>query len=285
MLTGVLLALTSALCWGSASVLIRIGLKDKSPIAANLVRLYFSATTYLILFLVLGNYSEIASMPLKYHLIAFISAQFGFVIGDYFYFSALKSLGVSRTVPITSTYPLWTLIWAYLFLGREITVKIILGAVLVVLGIVIVRQAESEEHADPRGILHAFVTPISWSVAIVLMDWLSSKVSSLTLAGLRIIYAAIGVTLISWKVLGEIRKVTWREVGVIASAGLLGLVIAQYTFVSSVSLLGSQIATPITAINPIISTLLAVALLKEPPNMKIWISLGLVVVGIFLLTS
>ncbi|MFA4646759.1 DMT family transporter [Pyrococcus kukulkanii] len=285
MILGVLFALISAFCWGTASVLIKIGLRDKTPIIANQIRLLSSSLIYLIIFTIGGNFQEIGRMPLRYHIIAFISAQFGFVIGDYFYFSALKSLGVSRTVPITSTYPLWTLVWAYIFLGREITPRIIIGALMIVFGIIIVRQTEVEEHADPKGILYAFLTPISWSIAIALMDWLSNKISSLTLAGLRIIYATLGLTATSIRIFPEIRKVTPTEMAIISTAGMLGLVIAQYTFVSSVAMLGSQIATPITAINPIISTLLAILLLKEPPNWKIWVSLGLIVPGIWLLTA
>ncbi|AEC52138.1 hypothetical protein PNA2_1223 [Pyrococcus sp. NA2] len=285
MLTGILLALTSAFCWGTASVLIKVGLRGKSPISANIVRLYFSSLLYVIIFYFGGNFLEISELPLKYHILAFISAQFGFVIGDYFYFSALKLLGVSRTVPITSTYPLWTIVWAFLFLGREVTLRIITGAILIVLAIILVSKVESEEHRSLRGIIYAFITPISWSMAIVIMDWLSNTVSSLTLAGLRIIYAAIGVTFLSWKAIGEIKNISFQETIVISTAGLLGLILGQYTFVKSVALLGSQIATPVTAINPIISTSLAVIFLKEPPNWKIFVGLIMVVTGIWLISG
>ncbi|WP_048147018.1 DMT family transporter [Pyrococcus abyssi] len=285
MLLGILLALTSAFCWGTASVLIKVGLRGKTPISANLIRLYMSSLAYLIIFYLGGNYSEISRMPIEYHILAFTSAQFGFVIGDYFYFSALKLLGVSRTVPITSTYPLWTILWAFLFLGREVTIRIISGATLIVLAIILVSKVETEEHVSLKGMVYAFITPISWSIAITIMDWLSKDVSSLTLAGLRIIYAAIGVSLVSWRIIGEVKSATLKEVAIISSAGFLGLVLGQYAFVKSVSILGSQIATPITAVNPIISTSLAILFLKEPPNWKIFLSLVMVVLGIWLISG
>ncbi|AEH24896.1 DMT family transporter [Pyrococcus yayanosii] len=285
MILGILLALISAFAWGISSVLIKVGLRKKSPVSANLVRLYVAALTYLIIFYLNGSYGEIASLPFCNHVIAFISAQFGFVIGDYFYFSALKRLGVSRVVPITSTYPLWTILWVHLFLGRTITLNVVVGAILIVAALWIVRKAEVEEHADPKGFLYALLTPISWSLAITLMDWLSNRMSPLTLAGLRMIYAALGLTLVSWRYIDEIKGFSKRELSVVGPAGLLGLVIAQYTFVKSVALVGSQIATPVTAINPIVSTTLAVGFLGEPPNKKILIGLILVVIGIVLITS
>ncbi|AAL80610.1 EamA family transporter [Pyrococcus furiosus DSM 3638] len=281
---GIILGLISAFCWGSASVLVKVGLKDKSPVYANVIRLYFSATTYVLIFLITGRLELLVSLPIKYHILAFISGQFGFVIGDYFYFSALKRLGVSRTVPITSTYPLWTILWAFL-LGKEITVLTVIGAVLIVIGIVIVRKAETEENVDPVGILYAFLTPIFWSLAIIIMDWLSSRIESLSLAGLRIIYAAVGITFVSWRYLPEFKKATRKELLVLSLAGLLGLVVAQYSFVKGTALVGAEIVTPVTAINPMISTLLAIGLLKEPFNKKILISLILIITGIILISQ
>lgn len=172
-----------------------------------------------------------------------------------------------------------------LILGRSVTLRIITGAVLIVIAIIMVGRVESQEHLSYKGILFALITPILWSIAIVIMDWLSNFISSLTLAGLRIIYAAVGVTFISGKFIGEIRNSNLVEVLIISTAGLLGLVVGQYSFVKSVSLLGSQIATPITAINPIISTGLAIIFLGESPNWKIIVSLILVVLGIWLISS
>ncbi len=110
LLLGVLAALTSAFAWALSTVLIRLGLHNKSPISANIFRLYVVSLMYLAIFAVSGTFSVIASLSWKLVLMAFISAQFGFVIGDYFYFNALKRMGVSRTVPITSTYPLWAIL-------------------------------------------------------------------------------------------------------------------------------------------------------------------------------
>ncbi|MCD6189299.1 MAG: DMT family transporter, partial [Thermococcus sp.] len=169
-LLGALLALISAFGWGTASVLVKIGMRNKSAVTVNIIRLYITALFYACLFLLTKSYAEIASLDWQILLIAFISGQFGFVIGDYFYFSALRLMGVSRTVPITSSYPLWTILWARLFLGRIIDIQIIIGAFLVFLAIVIVRKGETEERLDTNGFVYAILAPISWSIAIVLLD-------------------------------------------------------------------------------------------------------------------
>ena len=285
LILGVLAALISALSWASSTILIKIGMRNKSPVAANIIRLYIVAAVFAVIFLANGTFTRIEDLPPEMLAIAFISSMFGFVIGDYFYFHALNMMGVSRTVPITSTYPLWAILWAFLFLGREVNLQILLGAVLVVSAIILVRRAEEKEQVDPRGFVFAVLAPISWSLAILTMDWLTGYIDVLALAGLRMMFGAVGVSVFLPKYLSELRRVTLRELAVLAGAALSGLLIGQYLFVYSVSRVGSQIAAPVSAVNPIIASTLAIFLLKEPPNRRILEGLVLAVVGVILIST
>ncbi|WP_461864494.1 DMT family transporter [Thermococcus sp.] len=285
-LLGVLAALVSAFSWAASAILIKAGMRDKSPIAANIFRLYAVSLMFVLIFLVNGTFSKLSSLSGKELAVAFISAQFGFVIGDYFYLSALKLMGVSRTVPITSTYPLWAILWAFLFLGRAINIRIILGAVFVVAAIVEVRKAEEEECINPKGFIYAMIAPLSWSFAILTMDWLTvQRMPVLTLAGIRMMFAAVGVSIFLPRYGREVRSITKREALLLTGAAAFGLLIGQYLFVYSINLVGSQIAAPVSAINPIIASFLAVFLLKEPPNRKIFEGLILAVIGVILIST
>lgn len=282
---GVMLSLLSAFGWGVSSILLKISMKDKSAITVNIVRLCIIAPAYAVSFIINGNWEEVLNLTPLQLMIAFISAQFGFVIGDYFFFSAMKIMGVSRTVPITSSYPLWAILWAYLFLGRNISLQIIFGAFLIVLAIIIVRQGEIEEHVNMKGFIFALLAPLSWSFAIITMEWLSAQISPFTLTGLRIMFAALGITVFLGKHKSEIRAITKRELMALTGAAFLGLFIGQYSFVKAVSLVGSPIAAPITAINPIISATLAILILREPPNSKILTGLVMAVIGVVLIST
>ena len=285
LMLGVILSLLSAFGWGFSSILLKLSMKNKSAITVNIVRLYVIAMIYAVFFTINGNWREVLNMTPLQLLVAFISAQFGFVIGDYFFFNAMKIMGVSRTVPITSSYPLWAILWAYLFLGRSIDIQVVIGAILIVLAIIIVRQGEIEEHVDMRGFIFALLTPLSWSLAIVTMEWLSAKISAFTLAGLRMMFAALGISVFLNKYKNEIRAITKREFAALTGAAILGLFVGQYSFVNAVSLVGSSIAAPITAINPVISAVLAILILKEPPNSKILAGLIMAVSGVILIST
>ncbi|ASJ00722.1 DMT family transporter [Thermococcus gorgonarius] len=281
---GVVAALASAFCWATATILVKVGMRSKSPVAVNVIRLYLVSLMYLTVLIPTGRVMEIINSSLLYLAVAFISAQFGFVIGDYFYFNALHRMGVSRTVPITSTYPLWTVLWASIFLGRRIGLEVYLGALLIVLAIIIVRKAEEEEHADPRGFIYALLAPVSWSIAITMMDWLTGHFNSLTLAGLRMFSGAIGVSVFLPAYKDEILNTNLRELAVLAGAAFSGLFLGQFLFVYSTQSVGSQVSAPVSAINPLLTSLMAVIFLKETPNRRIFEGLALAIVGILLVS-
>ncbi|QDA31257.1 DMT family transporter [Thermococcus indicus] len=285
LIIGVLAALASAFSWAASTILIKAGMRDKSPVAANIFRLYAVSVMFAVIFLINGTFSKVAGLSPKLLAVAFVSGAFGFVIGDYFYLNALKMMGVSRTVPITSTYPLWAILWAFLFLGRDISAQIIVGAALVVSAIVVVRKAEEEEDINPRGFLFAILAPISWSFAILTMDWLTGYVDVLTLAGIRMMFAALAVSSFLPRYAGELRRITLREALLLTGAAATGLLLGQYLFVYSINLVGSQISAPVSAINPIIASALAILILKEPPNRRILEGLILAVLGVILIST
>ncbi|WP_148882364.1 DMT family transporter [Thermococcus aciditolerans] len=285
LILGVLAALASAFSWAASTILIKAGMRDKSPVAANIFRLYAVSVMFAVIFLINGTFSKVAGLSPKLLAVAFVSGAFGFVIGDYFYLNALKMMGVSRTVPITSTYPLWAILWAFLFLGRDVSAQIIVGAALVVSAIVVVRKAEEEEKINPKGFLFAILAPISWSFAILTMDWLTGYVDVLTLAGIRMMFAALAVSLFLPRYADELRRITLREALLLTSAAATGLLLGQYLFVYSINLVGSQISAPVSAINPIIASTLAILILKEPPNRKILEGLVLAVLGVILIST
>jgi len=281
----VLAALGSAVSWAASAILIKVSMREKSPVAANIFRLYAVAVMFAVVFWINGTFSQIAHLTPTLLAVAFVSGLFGFVIGDYFYLNALKMMGVSRTVPITSTYPLWVILWAFLFLGRRISPQVIIGAVLVVTAIVVVGRAEEEERIDPKGFVFALLAPLSWSFSILTMDWLTTSIDVLPLAGIRMMFAAVGVSFFLPKYGAEVRRITPREALLLIGAAVTGLMLGQYLFVYSINQVGSQIAAPVSAVNPIIASALAIVLLKEPPNKKILEGLILAVLGVILIST
>ena len=71
----------------------------------------------------------------------FAALSLGVALGDTLYIIALKEIGVSRTLTLTGTFPLTTLIWQTLLLNAPLNPTLITGSLLVVLGIIVLSQS------------------------------------------------------------------------------------------------------------------------------------------------
>jgi len=131
-----LFALLSALIWGSAPVLFKLGLKGElSPLAGvfvhNAAAALFSA---FLLFLYKEN-------PFSYSVRELLAVALGGVLsgvaGLLAYYKAVKEGEVSVVAPLASTSPLFSFFLSVVLLGESFSGLKLLGTVLIVLGAVL----------------------------------------------------------------------------------------------------------------------------------------------------
>ncbi len=140
---GVILAMISALLWGIAPVFDKLAISDSKvlPIPANIVRCAGAIAALLALALITRewSFSAINARRAAYLVIAgAIAGGFAMVT----YYMALNTLGAGKTVPLTSIYPLFTVVFSVFFLGERVDlVKAFLGTILIVCGVVLVMFA------------------------------------------------------------------------------------------------------------------------------------------------
>lgn len=135
-LKGVFFALLSAFMWGSAPVIFKLGLKGEiSPLVGilihNLTATIFALIAVLILRENLFNHPirELGMVALG----GFVSGFLGLLV----YYKAIKVGEVSIVAPIASSSPLFSVLLAVLILGESLTLQKVLGALLIILGIVL----------------------------------------------------------------------------------------------------------------------------------------------------
>jgi transporter family protein len=88
--------------------------------------------------LVTGKYREFAAVDSKTLLWIVLAGLFGGIIGLFIYFVALQQGLTSRIVPIAATFPLFTAIYAFIFLNEPISFQRLAGIVLVVVELVLI---------------------------------------------------------------------------------------------------------------------------------------------------
>lgn len=129
-------AILSALVWGSAPVLFKLGLKGEvSPLVGIFIH-NLTATLFAFLFVVLLR-EDVFNYPLKE--LAFVALG-GFVsgfLGLLVYYKAIKVGKVSIVAPIAASSPLFSTLLAVAFLGENLTLSKLAGSILVIVGIVL----------------------------------------------------------------------------------------------------------------------------------------------------
>ena len=132
-------ALLSALFASLVAIFGKIGLKDIDSNAATAIRAVVMAVFLIGLVLVQGKYlqvKQIISQPIPM-LFVVLSGLAG-AASWLFYFLALKNGKASQIVPIDRLSVIFTLILAFLILGEKLSLKAALGAVIIVIGAVLV---------------------------------------------------------------------------------------------------------------------------------------------------
>ena len=181
---GELAALGAALSWAVAPILYRKALLNTKPISANIVRCATNAGVLVAALLLLGNVGALTELPIGTVILVVVSGVIGLGVGDTLYMIGLKYIGVSRAVPLASSYPLFSLVWATFLLGQPLSLAVVLGAAIIICGIWLLSREKGDENTGVKGrlahigIVVSLVTAVVWSVSITMMDVAVSSVTS-----------------------------------------------------------------------------------------------------------
>jgi transporter family protein len=148
------------LVWAITSVLLTVGAKRLDVVPLNLVRCAVSTVFFLALLPFFGGLQAFAALTPSNWFGLIVSVLTLLVVGDTLYFRSMDLAGVSWTMPISSISPLWAVLLAAVFIGEPLTWSLLGGAVLVVLGTVLVsRSADHVGAATQVGPAHAAGIP------------------------------------------------------------------------------------------------------------------------------
>lgn len=292
---GELAALGAAISWTVSAVLYKSALLKTKPVSANIVRLSCTSIILILCLLAIGKLGILNNLPSNAVFLACISGIIGLGIGDTLYMASLKFIGVARAVPITCTYPLFSLILSAFLLGQSITFSVILGAVIIVLGVWLLskekEKATFESKVLIKGVFCALATAIAWSISIMMIDVAVTLPETgdldhaLAINALRTMVVAVSLLALSPiidrdHVFLKMEKKTFASLvlGGIVALGL-GWFLLAYSFINT----SAARAVPISSTTPLFSTLSAIIFLHEHVTVKNAAGSVMVVVGIFLI--
>jgi DME family drug/metabolite transporter len=293
---GELAALGAAISWAVAPILYRNALVNTNPISANIVRCVTNGIVLTVFLVVLGLTNVLTSLPPWVLILTIISGIIGLGVGDTLYMWGLKTLGVSRAVPLASTYPLFGLIWAVWLLGQPLSAISITGAFIILLGIWLLSRRNQAEITSPKGkmvllgVVASLGTAIVWSVSLTMMNVVvSSSVNCLginyTIVTLRIDSIAVLLTALSPFIdRGKgFLKISKKAIVVLCAGGLiangLGWILMNYSFFFT----SETQAVPISSTSPLFAALAGFLFFQEKATLSTILGVISIVVGIILI--
>jgi len=132
----VLIALLSAMVWGTAPLIFKIGLKGEvSPLAGIF---FHNLTAWVVALVTMVIIRESFSYPLRDVLIISFGGFVSGFLGLLLYYKAIKMGEVSVVAPIVASSPLWASLFAVLLLGESFSLLKFIGTILVVVGVILI---------------------------------------------------------------------------------------------------------------------------------------------------
>lgn len=133
---GVTLALASAICVAVATILTRVAIRDLDILAANMLRLPFSAT--LCTLISTAQRRQPPWQVERRHIIPLCLSGFTGLGSGLCYLYAIKVVGASTTATLNAAGPIFGLLGAVIFLRERPTRRNIAGTLLAFLGVALV---------------------------------------------------------------------------------------------------------------------------------------------------
>lgn len=134
------LSLAAAVLWGTAPIFAKLGLAKADPFLALTIRNVSVAVILLVTGGLSARLGALGSLPPRTWLLLIAEGVFASLLGHYAYFYALKLGRVSSVVPVTAVYPAVAVLLGWILFGDQVTPGKIAGGVLVILGILLIKN-------------------------------------------------------------------------------------------------------------------------------------------------
>jgi len=281
---GIFLAFSAACCWGIGGVLYKSSIKPEHSLFLSIVYRGLIAVPFLALLTLVTTGFEGISILFQPHVLPILLLSSLFItLGDLFFFAALQRIDVSKSQPVASIYPLFTIILLIVFGMEDVSLVVIIATIILIIGIGLVSQknnssselSSSKNTEIRKGLMLSIVAAIFWSFGIISLEYLLEipGVDVFSLATIRFGILTVLMTL-SWIIFDKYQlhsrdkmriftPISRRDVLIFGLTGILSWGLGAVTFFTSLELIGASRATPISSINPIIAVILGIRFLKE----------------------
>lgn len=282
----ILYAFGSAFFAGATSILAKIGVKDIDSHVATAIRtivvLIFS---WIMVFIVgsQGTIGNISGTTLTFLILSGVATGASWLC----YFKALQLGDVNKVVPIDKSSTILTMILAFIFLGENITINMVVGMIGIGIGTYLMIQKKESVEKVVKG--------KAWLVYALLSAMFASLTSILGKVGIENVESNLGtairtivVLIMAWIIVFATKKQS--DIKKIDKKSLLFLILSGIAtgaswlcYYKALQDGLASIVVPIDKLSILVTILFAYVFLKEKLSKKSIVGLVLIVVGTLIL--
>ena len=285
-----LCALGCAFLWAISSFIVRSQCATMTPALMNAIRCAAAGVVFWLLLPFNASVADFAAISLPLLALLVGSVVVNIVLGDTLNLMSIRRIGLSRSMPLASTFPVTTIVVEYLLLGHAAGPDLIVGAALIVLGTFFLSR--SRRGADASGELSrrelhlgvglALAASVMWGLGTVLLKPVLADVSVLVTNAIRMPVAVLLLTLV--RIIPSERRqlqaISARSVLLLVLSGLIGMALGSYLFLAALQGLEASRAVTLMAVSPLFGMMLAVIFLKEKIGFNVIAGLVLCFAGV-----
>ena len=229
------------------------------------------------------NVKEKPSTPLIIKILAL--GFLGYYLASYLDLKGLEYISAQLERLTLFTYPAIIAVLAWLFLGEQMTWRIVFALVMCYLGIFVMYSQEKELLAGAdveTGVLLVMGSALSFSLYVLFAKPVMQRIGSRAFTSIAMI-GSTGFVLIHFGVLhswGELQT-SWLIWGYALLLAFVSTVIPSFLVSEAIVRIGATRTTILGSIGPVFTMILAIVLLSEPSSWWHVAGMVLVVAGVF----
>jgi uncharacterized membrane protein len=278
-----LLALAGAVCSAVATILIRQGLRQSNFYAGFWINVVVGVVGLwgAVILMAPGDVYQLRAVPFFV-----VSGIIGTAGGRLLRFVSIEKVGASVSASITNLNPFIATGLAILLLGEQVTLAILMGTVVIVLGTVLLSLSGDRVGFRFGHLAYPFLSASCFGLVAIIRKLGLAQAGPLFGSAVNITTALIVFTTFLLAS-GQRRALTWhgRSVAYFVGAGVAENV-SVYLVLVALSLGDVSVVTPLAGTAPLFVLLLTVPFLKgvETLHWRVVVGAVLIVLGVFLLT-
>ena len=274
---GILAAVASAIAFSTASIFIKLSLRDvRNPLLVNGIRALFASAVYAPILVYVGT-AGINSYTLA---LIVISTVIGPGVGDVLFIVSIDKLGAGLATVLS---------YQYILIAQILNIFILhdyrgfIALYLTPLALVGMYLAVGEEgmRANLKGVIYSYSAAIAWASSTILVSYLVNdcNIPPIEVAGLRVMILTPMLISLGAK---NVRTVTKRALAILGTSGIVSYFIGFILFTTSLKILGVMVPSLATALTPMLSQLISNRILFEALTPKKIIGTSLIVTSLIL---